>query len=81
MKNIRLGNKIYNVMYDGVETCVYLVLFEEYSENYAIPCQNYAEFAETLNGVYSNNRAKLVECLVKYDEKWEILNEWWDYLG
>ena len=81
MNNVRIGREIYKCMYNFDESCNYLVAFEEYGEKYVIPCQNYFEFAESLNEVYSNNKAKLVECYVKYDEKWEIIDEWWDYLG
>ena len=79
MRNIKIGKEIYKCMDNFDESCNYLITFEEYGEKYVIPCQDYIEFTSSLNEIY-NNKSRIVECYIKIDENWEIIDEWWDYL-
>ena len=69
MLSIKLGNRLYKSMDNSVEWCKFIILFEENSVYYIIPCRDLYDFNENLFAISCKN-ARIVECLEKYDEKW-----------
>ena len=69
MLKVKLGNRLYKSIDNCVEWCKFIILFEENSEYYIIPCRDLYDFNENLFAISCKN-ARIVECFEKCDGKW-----------